>query len=42
MAFLYDLKDFAQGLARGFGLFLFERRDFAGRAIQPADCKTIR
>lgn len=42
MAFLYDLKDFAEGLARGFGLFLFERRDFLGRATLPVDGKTIR
>ncbi len=36
MTIISDLKDFAQGLARGFGLFIFERNHFAGVATNPS------
>jgi hypothetical protein len=42
MAFLIGFKDFAEGLARGFGLFLFERNNFASMTALPHVEKTNR
>ena len=35
MSLLSSMRDFADGLSRGFGLFFTERHDFVGQATAP-------
>lgn len=37
MIILSALRDFADGLSRGFGLFFTERNGFAARSMLPPD-----
>lgn len=37
MIILTALRDFADGLSRGFGLFFTERQGFAARSMLPPD-----